>query len=75
MIYRSFPEVPVPYVSCVVDLDGGGTVTGTLVDVAADPENLSVGMPVELVFRPAPVADEDGNRYLSYFFRLRAEAP
>src|SRR5687767_156430 len=33
IIQRSFPGVPVPYVSAIVDLDGGGTIKGNLIRV------------------------------------------
>ncbi len=48
VVYRSFPGVNVPYVSAVVDLDGGGTVKGNLLDVAADPRAIEIGMRVRL---------------------------
>ena len=31
--YRSFPGIETPYVSAVVDLDGGGTVKGNLIGI------------------------------------------
>lgn len=72
IVHRSFPGIPVPYVSAVVDLDGGGTVKGNLINVEPDPEKLTLGMPVEVVFKLAPTKDREGNEYLSYFFQPRA---
>ena len=72
IVYRSFPGVPVPYVSAIVDLDGGGTLKGNLVGVEPDPEKIQMGMPVEVVYRVAPIKDRDGNEYLSYCFQPRA---
>jgi uncharacterized OB-fold protein len=70
IVHRSFPGIDVPYVSAIVDLEGGGTVKGNLVDVAPDPAKIQFGMPVEVVFRDAlGRKDKDGNSYLSYFFR------
>jgi uncharacterized OB-fold protein len=70
--YRSFPGVEVPYVSAVVDLEGGGTVKGNLIDVEPDPEKIRMGMPVEVVYQIAPRKDRDGNEYLTYYFKPRA---
>lgn len=73
IVYRSFPGIDVPYISAIVDLDGGGTVKGNLVDVEPDPKNLRFGMPVEVVYRDAlGRKDKDGNSYLSYFFKPRS---
>lgn len=69
IVHRSFPGIEVPFVSAVVDLDGGGTLKGNLVDVDPDPAKIEFGMPVKVVFRDAlGRRDQDGNRYLSYFF-------
>ena len=32
IVFRSFPGIEVPYISAIVDLDGGGTVKGNLID-------------------------------------------
>ncbi len=70
IVHRSFPGVEVPYVSAVVDLDGGGTVKGNLIDVEPDPEKIRFGMPVEVVYKDAlGRKDKEGNSYLSYFFQ------
>lgn len=73
IIHRSFPGVDTPFVSAVVDLEGGGSVKGNLVDVEPDPEHVRIGMPVELVYRVAPRKDAEGNEYLAYYFRPRSE--
>lgn len=73
IVYRSFPGIDVPYISAVVDLDGGGTVKGNLIDVEPDPANIKFDMPVEVVFGDAlGRKDKDGNSYISYFFRPAA---
>lgn len=70
IVYRSFPGVAVPYVSAVVDLEGGGSVKGNLIGVKPDPEHIRFGLPVELVFGDAlGRTDAKGQRYLSYFFQ------
>jgi uncharacterized protein len=68
IVYRNFPGIRVPFVSVIVDLDGGGTVKGNLVDIDPDPANIQFDMPVKLVYRPVEATDAEGNRYISYFF-------
>src|SRR5260221_1797393 len=48
IVHRATPDVKVPYVSAVVDLDGGGMAKANLVDVAPDPESVRLGMKVTL---------------------------
>ena len=73
IIHRSFPGVEVPYVSAVVDLEGGGTVKGNLVNVEPDPEHVKLGMPVEVIYKIAPRKDAEGNEYLTYYFQPRSQ--
>jgi len=72
IVHRSFPGVPVPYVSAIVDLDGGGTVKGNLVGIEPDPGKIQMGMPVEVVYGIAPTKDREGNQYLTYTFQPRS---
>ena len=51
-----------PYISAIVDLDGGGTVKGNLIDCEPDPEKIDFDMPVEMVMQ----RDADGFQ-LPYF--------
>jgi uncharacterized OB-fold protein len=46
---RGFPLGP-PYVIAIVELDEGVRLMTNLVDVAADPAAIRIGMPVEVVF-------------------------
>ncbi len=72
IVHRSFPGIDVPYVSAVVDLDGGGTIKGNLINVDPDPDKIPFGMPVEVVYKDAlGRKDREGNSYLSYFFQPR----
>ena len=72
IVHRSFPGIEVPYVSAIVDLDGGGTVKGNLINVEPVPEKIRLGMPVEVVYKDAlGRKDKQGNSYLSYFFEPR----
>lgn len=69
IVCRSFPGIDVPYVSAIVDLDGGGTVKGNLINIEPDPEKIEFDMPVKITYKDAlGRKDKDGNSYLSYFF-------
>ena len=70
IVHRSFPGVEVPYVSAIVDLADGTAIKGNLINIEPDPEVISFGMPVEVVFDDAlGRKDKEGNSYLSYFFQ------
>lgn len=58
IVYRAAPGVPAPFVSCIVDLEGGGVVKANLVDVEAQPEAVKLGMPVALKTYVAGIDDE-----------------
>jgi len=68
VVHRNFPGVPVPFVSAIVDLDGGGTVKGNLLEIEPDPAKIKFDMPVKVIYRDAGRKDKEGNSYLSYFF-------
>jgi len=59
------------YISAIVDLDGGVTVKGNLVNIDPVPEKAKMGMPVEVIFKVAPTRDREGNEYLTYYFQPR----
>jgi len=70
IVFRSFPGIEVPYISAIVDLDGGGTLKGNLIDVEPDPEKIKFDMPIEVIFDDAlGRKDAEGNSYISYFFK------
>ena len=73
IVHRSFPGVAVPYVSAVVDLEGGGSLKGNLIDVQPDPAKIPFGLPIEVVYKDAlGRKDSDGKSYISYFFQPRS---
>jgi hypothetical protein len=73
IVARSFPGIQVPYISAIVDLDGGGTVKGNLIGIDPNPEKIKFGMPVDVVYKDAlGRKDREGNSYVSYFFQPRA---
>jgi len=72
IVHRSFPGVEVPYVSAIVDLEGGVSIKGNLIHVAPDPKQIPFGMPVEVIYGDAlGRKDAEGNAYVSYFFQPR----
>jgi len=73
IVHRSLPGVDVPYVSAIVDLEGGGTVKGNLIGIEPDPGKIRMGMPVEVVYEIAPRKDAEGNEYLTYYFKPRPQ--
>ena len=62
IVHRSFPGIEVPYVSAIVDLEGGGTVKGNLINIEPDPEKIRIGMPVEVVYKVAPAQGQRRQR-------------
>jgi len=73
IVRRSYPGVPVPFISAIVDLDDGLTLKGNLINVAAEPGALPVGMPVRMVFGDAlGRTDKDGASYVAFFFEPSA---
>ena len=69
IVYRSYPGIPVPFVSATVDLDGACSLKGTLIDVEPDPAHVKTGMRVEVVFKELDYKNKDGRPYVSFFFR------
>ena len=69
IVHRSFPGIEVPYVSAIVDLEGGGTVKGNLINIDPDPAKIEMGMRVEVVYDKAPIQDKEGNNYMIYAFQ------
>ena len=69
IVHRSFPGIEVPYVSAIVDLEGGGSLKGNLIGIDPEPAKIKMGMPVEVVYKKAPRKDAEGNEYLTYYFQ------
>ncbi|MGC8923705.1 MAG: Zn-ribbon domain-containing OB-fold protein [Candidatus Micrarchaeia archaeon] len=60
-------EFYVPYVLAIVELEEGARITGQIVDV--DPEEVKIGMPVEMVFRKLHEDNPEG--LITYGFKFR----
>jgi uncharacterized OB-fold protein len=67
IVQRGVPGVPVPYVSALVDLDGGGSVKGNVVNCPPDPEHVKLGMRVRLTTFVAGT-DDDGAEAVAFAF-------
>src|SRR5215469_13048272 len=48
IVHRASPDVPVPYVSGIVDLDGGGVVKANIIGIDPEPGSVTLGMKVRL---------------------------
>ena len=68
VVHRSYPGVKVPFVAAIVDLAGGGSLRGTLLDVEPDPATLAYDLPIDVVFRDTGQTSPDGKPFVSYFF-------
>lgn len=73
VVYRSFPGIEVPFISAIVDLDGGLTLKGTV--VGADADKLHQGLRLRLVFDDAGGAkDKQGTPYVGFHFVPEGDA-
>lgn len=67
IIHRAAPNVPVPYVSSVVELDGGGVVKANLLEAGTEPDKIDLGMRVRLTTF-ACGRDEEGTEAVAFGF-------
>jgi uncharacterized OB-fold protein len=67
IVHRAAPEVPVPFVSAIVELDGGGVVKANIRDVEPVPEAIELGMPVAMTTFVAG-RDDDGTEAVAFGF-------
>ena len=68
IVSRAAPGIPTPYVSAIVDIEGGGVVKANLVDVDPDPANVKLGMPVRLTTFVAG-RDDEGTEAVAFGYR------
>ncbi|MBM3675278.1 MAG: hypothetical protein FJW88_10090 [Actinobacteria bacterium] len=73
IVYRAAPGVPTPYVSAVIDVDGGGVVKANLVNVEPDPENVRAGLRVSLTTYVAGT-DDEGTEAVAFAYEPIKEA-
>jgi len=65
IVYRATPDVAVPYVSAVVDLDGGGTAKANIVGTEPTADQVRLGMKVRLTTFPVGT-DRDGTQAIAF---------
>ena len=68
IVYRSFSGVKTPFIAAIVELEGGGAIKGTLIDVDPDPAGLRFDMPVEVIFRETGQMSKEGEPFISHYF-------
>lgn len=69
IVKRGYPGVPTPFISAIVDLDGGPTVKGTLRNTGFEAKDIAQGRRVRVAFDDAlGRKDKDGNSYVSHYF-------
>lgn len=69
IVQRAYPGIPVPFISAIVDLDGGPTLKGNFRGVPFEPAEIQQGRRVKVVFDDAlGRKDKEGNSYVSHFF-------
>jgi uncharacterized OB-fold protein len=67
IVHRAAPGVPTPYVSVVVNLDGGGGVKANLLNVEPSPDHVHVGMKVRMTTYVVGV-DDDGTEAVAFAY-------
>jgi uncharacterized protein len=67
IVHRAAPGVPTPYVSAIVDLDGGGVVKSNVLNCPPDPDHVRLGMRVRLTTFVAGT-DDDGTEAIAFGF-------
>ncbi len=65
IVERGVPGVPVPYTSALIDLDGGGCVKANIVNIPATPDNIKLGMRVQMTTWVAG-KDDDGTEAVCF---------
>jgi uncharacterized protein len=68
IVHRATPDVPVPYVSGIVDLQGGGVVKANIVGVDPEPGSVALGMKVRLTTFPIGT-DADGTEAVAFGYQ------
>lgn len=74
IVYRSYPGIQVPFVSAIVDLEGGGALKGNLLGIEPTPEAIRFGMPVRIEFRDAGFANPEASGHVVHVFVPDTEA-
>jgi uncharacterized OB-fold protein len=68
IVHRASPGVPVPYVSGIVDLDGGGVAKANIVGIDPEPGNVTLGMRLKLTTFPVGT-DAEGTEAIAFGYQ------
>ena len=68
IVHRASPGVAVPYVSGIVDLEGGGVVKANIVGIDPDPASVTLGMTLRLTTFPVG-SDSAGTQAVSFGYQ------
>lgn len=68
VVHRAAPNIPAPYMSVVVDLDGGGAIKSNLLGVT-DVQRIRPGLRVKLATYTAGV-DDDGTEAIAFGYEI-----
>jgi uncharacterized OB-fold protein len=72
IVHRAAPKVPAPYISAVVELDGGGVIKANLHGLECDPDRVPLGGRVRLMTFVAGT-DDDGTEAIAFGFEPLAQ--
>ena len=67
IVHRAAPGIPAPYVSAIVDLEGGGVVKSNILETEPTPDHVKLGMPVRLTTYPIG-SDDNGTEAVAFGF-------
>lgn len=68
IVHRAPGDVNVPYVSGIVDLDGGGVVKANIVGIDPEPGSVALGMKVRLTTFPVGT-DSEGTQAVAFGYQ------
>jgi uncharacterized protein len=68
IVHRAAPGVTVPYVSGIVDLDGGGVVKANVVGIDPQPASVTLGMKLKLTTFPVG-SDSEGTQAVGFGYQ------
>ena len=71
IVHRAARGVPAPYISAVIDLDGGGRVKSNIINIDPAPANVTLGMRVRLATY-VTATDDDGNEAIAFGYEPEA---
>jgi uncharacterized OB-fold protein len=68
IVHRSFPGIPTPFISAIVELEGGVFIKGNLVGVELRPEALAFDLPVRVEFERLQAPGKAGTEIIRHVF-------